>query len=390
MERQPLIVGIDPGTTSAYALLDAKGHVIQVYSSKQLGLNDIIKQVTSFGIPLIVGSDKSKVPELNEKFAVKTGSRIAVLDDDLKLREKKAITKGHVYANAHEMDALASALYAYNRFSSTISKVKRYVSVNRKDHLLSDFLIQVIRDQKPIAHVDADLTQPEEPHRLEDIPEQCFDHNDYLQLAEKHRRLRRDYHRIYQQYQKLKQRLRDSEKENTAMKKSQLKDKGISAKKIDRLFSLKEQRLKLYSKTIRQKDSDINSLQGEFKQAQSALSQMRDVYVLKRLQNFGKREFDKQHRLMRIGKGDILYVEEPQIAHYDVILALTSIVDLVITPAVIDKRLTSLPFHFLNAHRLNITSFGDLLVVQKKELDALRSSKESMREMIKKYQERLA
>ena len=46
MEKKLLIAGIDPGTTTAYALLDLKGNIVRVESSKEFNLNTLIKKIT--------------------------------------------------------------------------------------------------------------------------------------------------------------------------------------------------------------------------------------------------------------------------------------------------------------------------------------------------------
>jgi len=42
MEKQLLIVGIDPGTTLGYAAIDFEGNLIRVYSDKNFDLNSLI------------------------------------------------------------------------------------------------------------------------------------------------------------------------------------------------------------------------------------------------------------------------------------------------------------------------------------------------------------
>ena len=64
-----MIVGVDPGTTVGYAVLDTRGNVLGTRSSKQLELNSIVEEVVSFGSVLAIGTDKQKCPQLIEKIA---------------------------------------------------------------------------------------------------------------------------------------------------------------------------------------------------------------------------------------------------------------------------------------------------------------------------------
>ena len=44
-DKRLLIVGIDPGITTAYAVLDIEGSLIHLKSSKQLDLNHLISEI---------------------------------------------------------------------------------------------------------------------------------------------------------------------------------------------------------------------------------------------------------------------------------------------------------------------------------------------------------
>ena len=58
MTKEPLIVGIDPGITTAYAVLDTKGSLIKLKSSKKLNLSTVINEILQIdGKIIAVGSD---------------------------------------------------------------------------------------------------------------------------------------------------------------------------------------------------------------------------------------------------------------------------------------------------------------------------------------------
>ena len=60
--KKLLIVGIDPGMTTAYAVLDIEGNFIHSHSSKQFDLNMIISETIRMGKAILVGTDKAKIP----------------------------------------------------------------------------------------------------------------------------------------------------------------------------------------------------------------------------------------------------------------------------------------------------------------------------------------
>ena len=49
LQQDLIIVGIDPGATTGYAVLGIEGNLIHLYSSKQLDLNLLISETISHG-----------------------------------------------------------------------------------------------------------------------------------------------------------------------------------------------------------------------------------------------------------------------------------------------------------------------------------------------------
>ena len=86
-----LVVGIDPGTTTAYAVLDLNGNVVSLKSAKNLGINALLAEIIQLGKIVAIGTDKAKIPSLVEDFSAKTGARIIYPKEDLKGEEKKSI-----------------------------------------------------------------------------------------------------------------------------------------------------------------------------------------------------------------------------------------------------------------------------------------------------------
>ncbi len=134
-EKHNLIVGIDPGTTTAYAILGIDGNKIAVKSSKGLSLDRIIREVSQEGIPLIVGTDRKKCPHMVCKFSAKTGAEKAVPCHDITETEKNSMTKGMGSANSHEKDALASALSAYKKYEPLLARINKTLAREMKTEL---------------------------------------------------------------------------------------------------------------------------------------------------------------------------------------------------------------------------------------------------------------
>ncbi len=141
--KQLLIVGIDPGTTTAYALLDTRGNLLYTDSSKELDISALIFAIIGKGLPLIVGCDKKKAPGFVDEFATKVGARLVSPDEDMKVDEKQEMTKRFKenLNNTHEMDALASALFAFRKHKALFEKIEN--ALRREDKL--DKILEVTK-----------------------------------------------------------------------------------------------------------------------------------------------------------------------------------------------------------------------------------------------------
>ena len=87
MRQDLIIVGIDPGVTTAYAVLDVDGHVRKLKSSKELALNNLLAEITNEGKVLVIGTDVKHIPGLIEKFSAKVGAKVIVPEEEVTLTE---------------------------------------------------------------------------------------------------------------------------------------------------------------------------------------------------------------------------------------------------------------------------------------------------------------
>jgi len=122
-----LIVGIDPGTTTAVAAVDLDGKVVHLSSGRERSMADIVEALYQVGKPLVVASDVSGMPYSVERIRRAFSAVPYTPRADRTGDEKMALTEGIPYANLHERDALSAALDAYrsyrNKFQSIMKRV---------------------------------------------------------------------------------------------------------------------------------------------------------------------------------------------------------------------------------------------------------------------------
>ncbi len=122
-----LIVGIDPGTTTAYAALDLDGNLLALRSSRQLTMADLVEELTRVGRPLVIASDVPDMPFSVEKIRRAFSAVAYTPKAEISVEAKLEAARPHPYANDHERDALTAALEAYrhyrNRFAGMLRRV---------------------------------------------------------------------------------------------------------------------------------------------------------------------------------------------------------------------------------------------------------------------------
>ena len=121
--RDRVIVGIDPGTTTAAAVVSLDGRVLDQFSSRTVDTAGVIEWLIDRGRPLIVAADVTPMPETVERFRRSFDATRWVPDSDIPVDEKVHRTRDHEYENDHERDALAAALYAYDDHEDQFDRI---------------------------------------------------------------------------------------------------------------------------------------------------------------------------------------------------------------------------------------------------------------------------
>lgn len=117
-KAKSLILGVDPGTTIGLAALDLDGNLVDLKSSRQMSLKDVVEYILSLGQPVVVASDVAKMPASVEKIR-RLFQAVAYSPKEDKTQEEKATLCGDFpYSNDHERDSLAAAVEAFRYFDN--------------------------------------------------------------------------------------------------------------------------------------------------------------------------------------------------------------------------------------------------------------------------------
>jgi len=125
--RDHVLVGVDPGTTTAIALADLEGEVLDVHSTRTADTAAVIEWIVERGRPILVAADVEPMPDTVEKLRRSFDAAGWIPDADLPVDEKLHRAPDHTYDNDHERDAVAAVLSAYDDHADQFERIARKV-----------------------------------------------------------------------------------------------------------------------------------------------------------------------------------------------------------------------------------------------------------------------
>jgi uncharacterized protein len=161
-----LIVGIDPGTTTAFAALDLDGNLLHLQSSRQMTMSDVIEALYKVGKPLIIASDVQEMPFTVEKIRRSFSAIAYTPRQDVSVETKVELTGPFEYMNDHERDALSAALDAFRHYRHKFQSLLKRIPPG---HDLDEVRAGVIRGHS-LEQVIGDMKVPVREPASQEIP----------------------------------------------------------------------------------------------------------------------------------------------------------------------------------------------------------------------------
>lgn len=308
MPKPLAIIGLDPGTTAAYTLLDLEGHLLQSYSAKELSLSRLISRVISLSQPLVTSTDKGKTPFFVQKFSSRLGTLLIAPPQDLKKQEKKELTAPYPLKDSHQADSLAAALFAYKKLKPTLLKINDFILKNALEDLRQPFTQLVLKENLNFDLVKNLLTSPgKEGRPAQPSPrEEKTVRASFLSLCRKLDQAQAEKHRLFSQISELKKSLFHLQQTNTFLAKKLAQHN----QKIDLLLSFKEKRIRDLSQEISKKEKENSLLLGELVGLKELFFDLDNKIVIRKVKDLGN-SFRKKN--FKIKEGDCLFVGNPHI-----------------------------------------------------------------------------
>ncbi|MFW5929549.1 MAG: DUF460 domain-containing protein [Halobacteriota archaeon] len=157
--RDHVVVGVDPGTTTAAAVVSLDGDVLDVASSREWSPSAVVEWIVERGRPVLVASDVTPMPGSVESIRRSFDAAGWTPDSDPSVDEKKRVAAGHGCSNDHERDALAAALLSLSEHGETLDKVERKTP---SDLDPGEVFGRVVAEERTVESVVAELRGSDE------------------------------------------------------------------------------------------------------------------------------------------------------------------------------------------------------------------------------------
>ncbi|MFB6194313.1 MAG: DUF460 domain-containing protein [Halobaculum sp.] len=178
--RDYVIVGVDPGTTTAVAVVDLDGEPLEVHSTRTADTATVIEWLVERGRPVVIAADVTPMPETVEGFRRSFDAAGWTPETDLPVDEKLHRTREATYDNDHERDALAAALSAFDDYEDQFARIRQKLPAGVDQGSVID---RVVSDEESVESVLRDITDDG------DDEDDSDDHQE-RELTEEERRIR--------------------------------------------------------------------------------------------------------------------------------------------------------------------------------------------------------
>jgi len=381
--RKSLIVGIDPGTTAAYCALDSEGNVVALESGKHLTPSSIIFNLNQLGRVIAIGTDKRKIPFSVEKISIKLGSKIISPEEDISVRDKFRLSENSELRNNHELDALASAKYAFKKIEPLLSKIKTTLEEEGKGDIFEKITpLVVLRELNiktaiSLIEYKEDAIKPKPliaPRNMEIKPQ--FLEEIIASLRKENYWLRKQNLRF----------LKIIEKKRGEKKLLLNKLRGFDRNvKTQQIVELQEKRIKKLNRMLKENEAHQKRLFEELRNMKKIiLKENLECIIVKKFASF--EGFYQKERELELKKDDVIFIESFKGIDKSKIEALKKKINIIMHKSVIPEILKRENFILINNPSLEHET-RDFAVIRKSYLEEKIKNYNLLQKLVQEYRE---
>ncbi|MGC8993308.1 MAG: DUF460 domain-containing protein [Candidatus Aenigmatarchaeota archaeon] len=202
-----VIVGFDSGLTSALAILTINGNLIFLKSFRSVDKGILINEILKRGRPILLATDKKETPKGVKELASSLGCKILRPKRDLTREEKEELIKenGFEVEDDHQLDALASALFAFKKVRRKILIIENYLRKRNSLELLDEVVYHLFRSRG--INVDSILKKLSEEKEAEEVKIERKEEKAFLSFLEEKLNIQKELQKISNElafYKKIK------------------------------------------------------------------------------------------------------------------------------------------------------------------------------------------
>jgi len=307
-KRKYVIVGVDPGTTTGLALLDLKGDLMKLHSSRNISISGVIEMIVKYGRPLIVATDVSPIPGTVEKIRRTFNALPGEPGESLTTVDKINLAKPYGYSNDHERDALAAAAYVIRRYKNKFDQIRKKIPIPVDPDESIALVMRGDTVDSAIAKLTKHKTSREEKVDKE-ILHQPDERINRLSRTIKCQQETIDNLKIYQQELKSRIKQKDDIISNRNEKIQYLKSKDYKQMRRDKEIKFRENKIRQLQKTINEKNRSVTVLSEHI----NKLKQVRNLEIsgrtvpVKIVSSFTREAVISLQEKYGINQGDVLF-----------------------------------------------------------------------------------
>lgn len=319
-----LIIGFDPGVTVGLAALTLDGVPVFVDSRRDWSFSSLLRTVADLGACTVVSSDVSPPSEVLERLSAKLNAVLFAPLISMGAEEKHQIARAYEerysfkVKNAHEVDALAAAVKAYqhyrNKFEQVEVKLKTQgfkVSVDdvkdlvARDHTMKQAvqILQGIGEYKP----------PPVPRKMAPREEQMKSLIEELrkQLAREKERSKRL--KATNEESKLRTRDLKTEIANLKARVEEIRSQQSAQVRREREYQLLQDELIKAKARLAEYSAQLEAYRNRFNQMQRLreLESQGRLVLLKPVEAFTENGLRKAFELYSVKAGDSVFLLDP-------------------------------------------------------------------------------
>lgn len=375
MDKRFLVVGIDPGTTTAYAILDIDGNLVDLRSSKLFNFSNLLLEIMKHGKVVVAAADTSPASEFVDKFSRVTGAKLIYPKENLKVIEKKRLTSGFEVKNVHEKDALSAALFAFKKIRPLLRKVDSYLTKRDKMNFADDIKslllakegVSITEALRTMEKTEKKITKKKRKEAVEIKPKVISKaEKENLLLKEQNKNLKIRINKILMKEKYLTKKL----------------TKGISDDKLKKLLGFKEDRILSLTNEIDSYRKEVSVLRDEIGKLNDFLLNLDDNFLVRRFNSFSKNILDEN-----IKEGCVLFIDNPSIVSEKVLEFLDGKGGIVITDKPITKNLKR-KLNLIESKKLRIKWGKRFILVNREDLEKEKDKLNLLDKIIKDYKEK--